>query len=62
MSNQEWKRSNMKQYALRISVSTGIPDAVKKAAEDLGIAETAFVRVAIEEKLQRDGYIQKSGD
>ena len=60
MSSQEWKKVNMKPYSMRIAVSTGIPAAIRKASEKMGIAETAFVRAAVEEKLIRDGYWKKS--
>lgn len=57
MSSQEWKKSKMTAYALRISNATGIPDAIKLAAEDMKISQTQYVRRAICEKLISDGYL-----
>lgn len=61
MSTNAWKKDNMKQYAFRISNSTGLPDILKIAADKAEISEVAYIRQAIIEKLQRDGYL-KAGD
>lgn len=56
----EWRNKNTKQYAFRISLSTGIPDAIKSASEKHEVTEYAYIRLAIEEKLRRDGYLEDS--
>lgn len=57
MSGNEWKKENTVQYKLRITKASGIPDAISEVAEKLGIGDTTVIRVALMEKLQREGYV-----
>ena len=61
MSNVEWKKKNTVQYLLRVTNKSGIPTAVSKVAKKQGISETAVVRQALIEKLQREGYLSGEG-
>ena len=61
MSTDTWKNENTVRYTMRFTKSTGIPEGLRKAAEELQIAESAYIRQAVIEKLQRDGYL-KAGD
>lgn len=55
--NEEWKKINTVKYQLRVGRSSGIPDAVEKLAKNQGKTETAILRDALVEKLQREGYL-----
>lgn len=61
MSTTEWKKKNTSQYPIRFTNSSGIPAAIRMAAEDTGIADSTYIRQAIIEKLIRDGYL-KAGE
>ena len=56
--NEAWKKENSKQYAVRVTNSSGIPDALEKAKADLNLTSGGFLMLAIREKLIRDGYLQ----
>lgn len=60
MSSDAWKRQNTIQKNVRITKNSGIIESLKKAADSAGIAESQYIRIAIEEKLIRDGYWKKS--
>lgn len=57
--DEGWKKENSVKYQLRVTRSSGIPDAIKSAIENTGITEPQFIRQAIEEKLTREGYLNK---
>ena len=59
--NDKWKKKNTVQYLLRVTNKSGIPTAVSKVAKKQGISETAVVRQALIEKLQREGYLSGEG-
>ena len=48
-------------YSVRFTKTSGVPDCIKEAAEKMQIAESAYIRQAVIEKLTRDGYL-KAGD
>lgn len=52
-----WKRENTKLYQIRIANSSGVPDALEKMTADTGISATEYLREALLEKLDFDGYI-----
>ena len=54
-----WKANHTDQYNLRLKKG-GVGDALKKAASDKGIRETAYIRLAVIEKLERDGYLPQN--
>jgi len=57
-SNAKWNNEKSKSYGLRISNSTGIPDALEAATALSGMTTNAYVTIAIREKLTRDGYLK----
>lgn len=57
-SNAKWNNEKSKSYGLRISNSTGIPDALEAATALSGMTTNAYVTIAIREKLIRDGYLK----
>lgn len=61
MSSDMWKNENTVRYTMRFVKSTGIPAGLKEAAEKMQIAESAYIRQAVIEKLIRDGYL-KAGE
>ena len=40
MSTDQWKKENTQRYRVRVSISSGLPAAVKAYAEDHNITET----------------------
>lgn len=56
--NTLWKKENTRQYGVRLSISSGIPAAVKAYAEDHNMTETGVCVAAVKEKLEREGYWQ----
>lgn len=61
MSTNAWRKENMAGYSVRFTKASGVPDCIKEASEKMQIAESAYIRQAVIEKLQRDGYL-KAGD
>lgn len=59
MSSDAWKRENTIQKNVRLVRSSGIVAALKAASEAEGVAESVYIRRAIEEKLKRDGYLKE---
>lgn len=59
MSSDAWKRENTIQKNVRLAKNSGIVAALKAASEANGIAESVYIRRAIEEKLKRDGYLKE---
>lgn len=57
MSTDKWRKENTKQYALRVTNSSGIPAALEKASIDTGMTQIEYIRNAVLEKLDFDGYI-----
>ena len=55
--NDLWKRENTKLYQIRIANSSGIPEALEKMTADTGVSATEYLREALMEKLDFDGYI-----
>ena len=60
MSSDAWKKENTIQKNVRLTKNSGIVEALKTASAATGVAESVYIRQAIEEKLLRDGYLQKS--
>lgn len=61
MSTETWKRENTKICQIRLTKSTDIYRAFSSAVNTEGIAEGAYIRQALIEKLTRDGYL-KAGE
>lgn len=57
MPTKEWRKANNKMYTVEFNVKTGIPTAIENACERAGIKPSAYVRLAVIEKLQFDGYL-----
>lgn len=55
--NDRWKRENTKLIQMRITYSSGIPALLDKVQADTGLTPTRYVRKALINELQRDGYI-----
>lgn len=56
-AKDQWKRENTKLYQLRIANSSGVPRALEKMTAETGISATEYLREALLEKLDFDGYI-----
>ncbi len=52
-----WKRENTKLYQIRIANSSGVPEALEKMTAETGVTATEYLREALLEKLDYDGYI-----
>lgn len=59
MSTDQWKKENTQRYGVRVSISSGLPAAVKAYAEDHNITETGVFVMAVKEKLEYEGYWQE---
>ena len=57
MSTVEWRKTNMKSYAVSFAYDSGIPDAIAECAKEQGVKESTIIRQAILEKLEREGYL-----
>lgn len=58
MSSVEWRKKNITQYNLSVVNSSGIPAAISAAANDCGKTPLEYIRAAITEKLESDGFLQ----
>lgn len=56
--NDLYDAENMKQYSVKYQKS--IYELVEKAVKDSGINRNKWTTMAIVEKLERDGYIDKN--
>lgn len=55
-TNDEWKKENTTVVRVRFVNSSGIPAALEKAIELKKTTMPQYVRQAIVEKLERDGF------
>ena len=60
MTNDEWKKANTVQILLRVTYSSGIPDALNRVKEDTGESATVYIRRIVHDALIRDGYLQET--
>lgn len=58
LSQEEWRKEKTTQYHLRIANSTGIPPILQQAAKKLEMSPIQYIRLALIEKLAKDGYVQ----
>ena len=56
----ERKKGNTKTYQICLSKSTGLVSAMETMTERTGIRPATYLRKALIEKLQRDGYITET--
>ncbi len=52
----EWNARNTIRMTMRFTLNSGIPQALKKVCEQTGISETQYVRNAVIQALQWDGF------
>ena len=57
MSTDDWKKENTTQYNIRVTKSSGIPEAIEEACKKSQKTATQYIREALCEKLQREGYL-----
>lgn len=57
--NLAWKREHSVVVQVRMAKSSGIPDLLKKATQDNNVQAATYLRKALLEKLQRDGYLSE---
>ena len=60
MSSDAWKKENTVQILLRVTRSSGIPDALRKMQEKTGIATSEYIRKILRENLVKDGYLSEN--
>lgn len=58
----QWKKENTKVYQVRYTLSSGIPSILEKMSAETGMKPATYIRQAVAEKLQRDGYIAEMPD
>lgn len=56
-ANSRWKKEHTKIYNIRVTDSSGIIEAIQKMEEETGISAPQYIRQALLEKLDHDGYI-----
>ena len=54
----EWQKKNTTMYTLRFMNTTGVPDAVKRATTKTGEATASYLKAAIIQRLQNDGFLE----
>lgn len=59
MSTAQWQKQNLKMYPIRFNYNTGIPAALEKAAQDMGVQPSEYMRKAVIDRLIEDGYLQQ---
>lgn len=62
MSNDAWKAENTAIYRIRVTKSSGIIDAMNVALDDTGKTQAEYLRQALIEKLEREGYFPAKSD
>ena len=55
----QWQKEQTTQYNLRIMNVTGIPEALQKAATKTGETTPQYIKAAIVQRLQKDGFLPK---
>jgi len=55
--SQKWNSQHTKLYGVRVTDSSGIIEAMEKMTAETGVSATEYVREALLEKLDFDGYI-----
>ena len=58
----ERRREFTKTYTVRVSIGSGIYNGIEKAAKNIGIQQASYLRMALIEKLQREGYLSENSD
>ena len=53
----EWARANQKQIMVKLLTTDPLYIGLQKAKEEQNVSETVYIKTALGEKLQRDGYI-----
>lgn len=56
-SQADWQKENTVMYRIRVTKSSGIIDAMEKMTADTGKSPNEYLREALLEKLDFDGYI-----
>lgn len=59
MSSNQWKKDNTVSFLLRYTNSSGVPGALRKVEESTPETAKGYIRRAVIEALQRDGYLPK---
>lgn len=52
-----WRKTQAKQYTLRIMHDSGIPQAIEKAATKAGETQSNYIKKAIVMRLQDEGFL-----
>lgn len=57
MGSQAWNEKNTVLIALRFTVRSGIPDALKRMTEQTGEKDTVYIRRILLDRLKKDGFL-----
>lgn len=57
-ANQKWKNEHTKIYNIRVTDSSGIIEALERMTVETGITPPQYIKKALLEKLDADGYIE----
>lgn len=58
-SQADWQKENTVVYRIRVTKSSGIPAAMEDACTYSEKTAPEYLRLALENQLQKDGYLQK---
>ena len=56
MSTNKWKKENLKDYRFRVTIASGIPEALEKASQERNLTIPQYIRDAVLDKLFFDGF------
>lgn len=60
MSSDAWKRENTVRYNIRMTICSGIPEALQKMTERTGETATEYMRRVVRESLIANGYLTEN--
>lgn len=61
-SQSDWQKENTIVYRIRVTKSSGIPEAMEDACTYSGKSAPEYLRYALIKQLQTDGYLTASAE
>ena len=55
----QWQKEQTTQYNLRFMNATGIPEALREAESKTGETTPQYIKTAIVQRLQKDGFLSR---
>lgn len=57
MSTAQWRKENTETLTIRFLKKSTLYEGFLKAIEETQVAQSAYIKAALQEKLERDGYL-----